>query len=59
MKHTLVEATEGRKTIPNVDDQVHETYVETEQTVPQVEFRSSPVKCLFGPLIEIVKKGID
>jgi hypothetical protein len=44
MKHTLVEATEGRKTVPNVDHHVHETYVETEQTATQVEFPSSPVK---------------
>ncbi|XP_064817989.1 GTPase IMAP family member 7-like isoform X1 [Oncorhynchus masou masou] len=55
MKHTLVEATEGRKTIPNVDNHVHETYVETEQTATQVcSWKTSFFISLLGILILVL-----
>ncbi|XP_055773737.1 uncharacterized protein LOC129851312 isoform X2 [Salvelinus fontinalis] len=55
MQHTLVEATEGRKTIPNVDDHVHQTYVETEQTVTQVcSWKTAFFVSLLGILILVL-----
>ncbi|XP_041723144.1 uncharacterized protein LOC121553826 isoform X2 [Coregonus clupeaformis] len=55
MKHTLVEATEGWKTIPNVDDHVHETYVGTEQTATQVcSWKTAFFSSLLGILILVL-----